>query len=338
MTVLSKWMRPRASRSSSIVEALYRGILQRVPSSAERRSLAYEVFRHGDIGAVADDMITSQEFTIMRLPHLMAQASKRWCGRQVFFLHIPKTAGTSMRLALTNSCGVPAVTIYRHIGEIDRKELHLVPFWPLFIGHAHIDFFPESHRGLTVVREPRSRFLSMYRQAQSEGRGPHLADSRVQMRQQRISRQALSMPFGQWLRAGFRPGAASWFTAGFSSHSEKFVRTAQPDKVRRAVEAGVARIDAAAWSHDRTGMLRAITRMTGDASPELPHENVFSPRPEISAQTITSEDLAYLDECAARDQLLIDALVARGLVEPLSSSQADDLFHTTATRLGFRLA
>jgi len=332
------WRRRRAGSLGSTVDGLYRGILQRVPSAAERRSLAYQVFRHGDIGAVSNDMITSDEFAIMRLPHLMAQASRQWCGKQVFFLHVPKTAGTSMRLALTSSCGVPALTIYRHIGEIDRAELHLVRFWPLFIGHAHIDFFPRQHRGLTVVREPRSRYLSMYRQAQNEGRGPHLVDPEKRMRQQRISGRALSMPFGQWLRAGFTPSAASWFTEGFNSHPEKFVRAARPAEVRRAVASGVARIDAAAWSHDQVGMRTAITRMTGDEAPELHHENAFSPRPETSAQVISSPDLAYLDECAARDQVLIDALVARGLIEPLNSSQADDLFHATAKRLGFQLA
>lgn len=273
----------------------------------------------------------------MRLPHLMAQASRDWCGQYLFFLHVPKTAGTSFRLALTSSCGTPAVTLYRHIGEVDPSEYPRIAFWPLFIGHGHIDDFPEPHRGLTIVREPRSRYLSMYRQHQNSGRGPHLFDEEVRTRLAAVAEEALSMPFGGWLRAGLRRSSASYFSAGFKGKPERFIRTAPVNEVRDAVATGVSRIDAAAWSHDHVGMLHAITIATGDVKPQLPELNAYSQRRENTPQAITLADLTDLNECAARDQLLIDALVARGLIEPLSSSQADDLFHTTAERLGFRL-
>lgn len=338
MAVLGRWGRFRVGPTGSTSEALYKGILHRVPSATERLSLEYEVIRHGDIAAIADDMITSEEFTIMRLPNLMANASRMWCGRYLFFMHVPKTAGTSFRMALIHSAGIPAVTTYRHIGELDPVQFSSIAFWPLFIGHTHIDYFPEPHRGLTVVREPRSRYLSMYRQQQNAGRGPHLKNPAEKARLEAQTQAALSMSFGDWLRARPRASAASFFASGFPDRGERFVRSAPAHEVRTAVTAGASRIDVAAWAHDRQGMLRAISSATGDEDPKLPELNIFKPRSENSPEMITAADRSVLDECASRDQLLINALVARGLIEPLSSSQSDDLFQATAARLGFQLA
>lgn len=325
-------------RGDGLSDALYLGILQRTASPRERKALDYELLRHGDVAAVIDDMVMSEEFALMRLPHLMANASRGWCGRYLFFMHVPKTAGTSFRLALTHSAGLPAVTTYRHIGELDRTEFDRISFWPLFIGHGHIDYFPSQHRGLTVVREPRSRYLSMYRWSQNEGRGPHLMDPAVRSRIDSTSKAALQLTFGDWLRAGPRQSAASYFASGSPVQAERFVRTAPDAEVHAAVSRGAARIDHAAWAHDRDGMITAIREATGDPEPQLPELNDFKPRKENALQRIDARDLADLDDCVRRDRLLIDALVARGVLPPLAPTTADALFEATVSRLGFSLS
>jgi hypothetical protein len=327
---------------------LYLGVLQRYPSSSERLSLEYELHRHGNVQAAVDDMITSEEFSLMRLPHLMASASTGWCGRYLFFMHVPKTAGTSVRMALTTSAGVPAITSYGHIGELPRDRLPLLSFWPLFIGHGHVDYFPEPHRGLTVFRESRSRYLSTYRQRQKRGESQHLPDPSRAQRQQLDLR---SMPFETWVTQHPPGSSSAHFAAGMSKRqgftggnqspedgrARRFVRDAPLDEVRAAVERGFERIDYAAWAHDPDAIVAAISAATGDPAPVVERHNVFEAREYHRREPIGPDARAVLDDLRRLDAIAEQVAVDRGLIPALSDSEADAIFEQTVERLGFTL-
>jgi hypothetical protein len=327
--------RLRGRRSTA--EMLYLGILQRHASERELASLNYELFRHGNIEAVVDDMVTSDEFALMRLPHLMAHATQDWCGRYLFFMHVPKTAGTSTRLALTKSAGVPAVTTYKHVGELPREKLRQLAFWPLFIGHGHVDYFPEPHRGITVLRESRSRYLSIYRQRQKQAESVHLRDPDYAERMRHVSQATIDTPFEEWVGRMKPVSSASFFTDGVPLNSDRFIRTGTTAEVTASLERGLGRIDYAAWAHDPPAIESAIARATGDPEPKLDRLNVFEHKEFHRTEPIGPQAREALAEYQRMDALAEDIAVAKGLLPRLSESEADALFETTARRLGFDL-
>lgn len=317
---------------------LYRGVHQRHASVKELASINYELLRHGNSEVVVSEMVESEEFAIMRVPNLLAQASVKWCGRHLFFIHIPKTAGTSTRLALIASSGVPAIAAYSRPGEVDASKWRQLKFWPLFIGHRHIDYFPEPHRGLTVLREARSRYLSAYRQRQNNLTQPHILDPKQEEIRLTQAKHAISTPFEQWIMAKRPMTVLEYFASGHASKPRQFIKTATNSEIQRSLVRGFDRIDHAAWAHESAEIVRAISDATGDPAPKLESHNVYKKAVEHRLERIGPSALALLDELRQLDSMVEQAAIARGILRPMSSSEADGIFESTAQRLGFELS
>jgi hypothetical protein len=282
-------------------------------------------------------MIASEEFSLMRLPHLMSHASQNWRGRYVFFLHVPKTAGTSTRLALIKSTGVPALSMYAHRDELDAAGLVSVRFWPLFAGHRQIDAFPESHRGITILRESRSRYLSVYRQVQRASRASHLLTDKAEVGHSLRAREAIELSFNEWFFKRNWKTLAGYFVPGQSVAADRSLAAASEAVARSMLDRSFDRFDAAAWSHDEDAIVKAISLVTGDPEPILERHNEYTEPEEFRVEPIGPETLARLESFRAIDDLAFGAAADRGLVPTLSRSEADALFETTARRLGFTL-
>ena len=318
--------------------AIYRGLLQRSASARVLAAKEIAIWSQGGPAAELDRVLHSHEFTVMVLPDLVAQASADWCGRHIFFLHVPKTAGTAFRLALTEAAGVPAIMTYPRRGTSLPEAMRRLPFWPLFAGHAHVDDFPSPHRGVTTLREPRSRLLSWFRQQQRDpriGLHAHLIhdlDSRLAE-----WRSVLSMSFERWLKEKGRPQMLS-FAAGTPWHEGQPWIPGDPASVRASLQQGLSRFDAAAWSHDPFGLQAAVTLVTGREHVNLDVANEFREHDHSKPVSISPEARMLLQELARADQPLFD--IAHDLVglPRLDGDEADRIFESTARRLGFTFA
>jgi len=289
-------------------------------------------------------MVESDEFRFQILPGLVATGTGMRSERPIFFLHVPKTGGTSVRLALGDAIGVPALNLYRAWPTPDRELHH---YWPYWAGHAQIGFFPESHLGITLFREPRSRILSQYRQNQAlrvrqprHGWGYGRAPQRGPLQ---------GRPFNEWLGRLEEHGRASMLHLFMPTDDPRpgRARTAEESRALLALDertvvdglrTAFRRFGAAAWIHREGDVLDAIERVTRHRPDALPRENVFEDKELVYDRVQLSRDHhEALERCARADGLVLRVAAEQGLIDPLSPDEADAILERTAARLGFDL-
>ncbi len=330
-----------------MADVLYRVILQRRPERSEQGLTAVDFHFPGQFESRVSDMLHSEEFKIMALPGLVAEATHNWTGKRVFFLHVPKTAGTSVRMALIKSVGTPAFEFYNRNPSMEQDLRSLENnFWPLWVGHQNISYFPHDLDGITVFRESRSRVLSTYRQrsrmALMENR--HILDPERLEKKIIQARETLSKPFGTWFKASMGLSVLGYFippeegTQYRSKEFRSYINKISEPKLETILNESLSRFTHAAWSHDEPAILRAISGISGSEIDALPRENVYPDLEGYPPQILDSETLAELSAVQEKEAALYKVAHEQGLIPLLSKSEADDLFEITAKRLGFTFA
>ncbi len=333
---------------ADLIKALYRGVLRREPTPVEISNLNNALSNAVSVEHALKDMLSSHEFGVMVLAELVNSYATRVPDNPVFFLHIPKTAGTSFRLALTETMGVPAFLLYVHTTWQGFGRDATMQFWPLWAGHAGVSAFPATHRGITVFREPRSRILSLFRQQQREFAWG--ADGKIQKRfddfnMVRPPGVTVTAGFSQWVSAPRT--TMSWFIEVPATEGEhlwngqpsaKFLNSLSPTDVRLSLSRSLSRFDAAAWVHDSDAMSHAISHVTNvDSVALLGRENQYEPLSDVDLVRLQPSDLEHLKRHAHDDHLLFEIAAEQGLIPPLDPDIADAEFERTAQRLGFVL-
>jgi hypothetical protein len=334
---------------ADLVNALYRGVLRREPDAAEIDSLIKALSNAGSVEQALKDMLSSHEFGVMVLPDVLNSYVTRIPDHPVFFLHVPKTAGTSFRLALADAMGVPAFLLYVRTSWLGFGENATMDFWPLWAGHAGVSAFPKSHRGITIFRESRSRVLSHFRQIEREiatgdPSGP-LNERFAHFNMERKTGITVQDGFSRWVSQA--RSVVQWFIE--APHTEgayfwngrptgEFLDSLSPAQARRSLTRSFQRFDAAAWSHDSDAMRIAISRVANVQSvAPIRHENQYVSLSDEQTTRLTVEDLTHLNRIADDEKVLFDIAVGEGLIPPLDPDFADAEFEKNAKRLGFIL-
>jgi hypothetical protein len=83
---------------------------------------------------------------------------------RLFFLHIPKTGGSSLISALAKKFANWEVFPWRHVGLdlYNQADLMRYRFYPGHFTIGDLDFVPKPAQSLTLLREPKSRIVSLY--------------------------------------------------------------------------------------------------------------------------------------------------------------------------------
>ena len=329
-----------------MADSLYRVVLGRRPSKNEKNYTALMMTTSDRFERRISDMLHSREFKVMKLPGLIAESTQSWSGNQVFFLHIPKTAGTSVRVALIDAVGVPAFELYgrdQQMRDIVRQtDRH---YWPLVVGHENISFFPKNYSGITIFRESRSRVLSVNRQLSRFA----VADNLHAITPEQIKRKTekaqkiLETPFTEWLNADlFRhtldfliPSHEFGMDALRSKEFRDHVNNLNSHEIEKLLNESISRFTHAAWSHDETAILNAISGVSGREITDLPRENVYPNLEGYPPQILDKDALVKLNAIQEKEAVIFKIAHEHGLIPLLSKSEADDLFEITAKRLGF---
>ena len=88
---------------------------------------------------------------------------------QTYFLHIPKTAGTSLRLVIEEQFPRDRIAPFSYMHELaevvkrDKNELAHYSFFAGHLGHTLISLLPQAPRVITMIREPVSRTISRFK-------------------------------------------------------------------------------------------------------------------------------------------------------------------------------
>lgn len=279
----------------------------------------YLLFKDGKI--TAEDL---QQYYRQVQPHVT--------DKKVFLMHIPKTAGTSIRTVLEEAVGVPAITAYQKDETFEATKWEEFSFWPLLSGHIHIDYFPTSHIGITAFRESRSRVLSDYRQI--ERRAEHRRREIFAL-YGKATKDEERMSWSEFKKFGLLHTFYWYFTAGHRDDWQNFISTASPTQIRSSIEAGLKRIQEAAWSHDPVALESATSNILG-IPVAMKRVNVF-PANVVEKIQLSTDDIHQLHEVAQLDDIVIDVAASIGLVPKLSQSEKDAIFEHDTQRLGFTL-
>lgn len=327
--------------SEKFVLAAYRAILRREPTESEVSKMKLSFLAGPEAGFhILRDMVESEEFKVQMLPGLIVQQTDFNC-QPVFFLHIRKTGGTSMRELIGASLGVPSINIYKAWSSPSRGH----GYWPYWAGHAQVSFFPETHLGITFFRDTKSRMLSLYRQQQGQlnGQSRHgwsFPNSIVKRRE--------IPPFSEWVQRQEKSGHRSLeyylaenknvFGPERDRNQARELRNADLSERKLLLESGLSRITAAAWIHKESDVRRAITSVVGKEVDTLPRNNTFESKNfAVSIDPLSSSDLETLKSIEEREALAFKIAADLGLIQLLPDDENQHLFEMTASRLHFKL-
>jgi Fe-S cluster biosynthesis and repair protein YggX len=150
--------------AKELITTIHRGLLRREPDDIGLTKYLAQLNASGDLAAVASAIGRSRD------AKLKSDAGWRHPARSYHattwvFLHVEKTAGTSLRNMITESFGVE--NIYQE--HDDTLHLHCpaeLSMFSVFAGHFNYDsvaFIPRRKLNLfTFVREPAQRLVSLY--------------------------------------------------------------------------------------------------------------------------------------------------------------------------------
>ena len=325
--------------------ALYRSVLGRYPTQREILSIQWRLMtRPRELERQINAMITSPEFWEMQAPDLLWNPKQEWAGQKVAFVHIPKTAGTSITSSLQQSMGVAPMVMYKRT-RTTFQALNAVRYYPLIAGHQfRISDVPPEHQVITSLRYPLSRMLSQYRQSQHNraevkhnghfARTPQegISPKRYFKRQQ--------MSFSDYLCDSLpRFRSYAWYFARAESprssymYGDQVSASAIAGEISEATDRVSAILTAGGPSNLESQLAEALGKNI-----TLPKANVrTSADVEDKPVQLTLDELEQMRAYALKDWAVIEALQESGRIKGLAREGEMEDFQRTAERLNFIL-
>jgi len=350
-------MRFYFKQKQELTKSLYKGILGRNPTQDEIRDRIQILTKNPVIESHIADMINSEEFSSMNLAFLVQKTSNVESNLKLFYLHVPKTSGTSLRITLSKYLGIPAYLLYYHNGIEGVEKFRNMEFWPFWVGHANISKFPNSHFGFTSFRETRSRLLSHYRQNQRDLLPAHnLRNNSNEINldyRKLLSRE--SKDFNSWLK-NFGRSICPYYipnselpnanTSGYEKFldcmgvSHKWISQIEnfhESEVRSSIQHSMKRFKAASWVGDDKSLAKAIKELFGETDTKIsvPRLNVSEENSKYQPEVISKQSVEIMEELSRKDQIVFESAMNEGILSEEMKFNKDEVFSDSKKRLGF---
>jgi hypothetical protein len=173
------WERLLLDHSEKIVEEIYKGVLNRLPDQTGRKVYTKTIEDRKSIDFVIQVFMNSEEFLAkIKKTNLLVENYQK-DEKKFVFIHIQKTAGTSLQNMLVDAYETNRV-YHEHEDTISSKKFDEILQFKVFAGHFNYDSlekFPFKDRHLiTILRDPSERIISLYnfwRAHESNAKGYH---------------------------------------------------------------------------------------------------------------------------------------------------------------------
>jgi hypothetical protein len=353
-------MKIRLNQKKEIATSLYKAILGRSPTKSEIQDRIKTLRQNPNLESHVAGMINSEEFRLMMLPYLVQNSSEVTSELKLFFLHVPKTAGISLRIMLSKYLGIPAYLLYPSNGIETVEKFKNMEFWPLWAGHANISKFPQSHFGFTSFRETRSRLMSRYRQTQRTlTTGINLRNNANNyLSYQRQIYYSKSANFNTWLTNFgdsichfYTPNNTSEFSDENTTEYDKVIyylgtfpewisqiNNLPQTEIKNSIERSMKRFKAASWTNNDKSLETAINKLFGekDIKIDIPRLNAFEKTPSYKPEVISSESIEFMEELSRKDQIVFESAMNAEIISEEMQPNKDEVFFNTKKRLGFK--
>ena len=319
-----------------IAQEAYHGFLRKPVSLTSSLLLNLNLYPKKYRYEILQAHFNTSEIAIPHLTKLYEHLQPSSSAPHISLFHIPKTAGTSVRVAIGKELGIAPISNYRADSLIQPENWKSIAFWPYLAGHTSVFNFPKSHTGVTFFREPRSRLLSSYRQIEKGALSRGIRRSTKDEKQLRNWEQISSQSFSDWLFNAYERTTARFFFPGTEAEFFNAITSQSDEEIRGQLREGLHRVEYAGWSHESSS-IESILRQIFGKPIQIPRLNIFNQESEYRLISLTPADLETIKSVTRFDQLLIDVAGDMGLIKPLTTSTADAIFEESAQRLGFRL-
>lgn len=241
-------------------------------------------------------------------------------ARPIVFLHLPKTAGQSVRLFLSRA--FPRRLVFPgqtdgHLAMHSRSDLRQ---YSIFAGHfswSLLDFLGSEAFVFTILRDPALRIISFYRHLRSQAEA--LSSEQIKLPHNQGPRAALDYPFEKFLTMNL-PGISQFILSYFDNYymyyfatrvinGRSLIRDQHPESdmfaSEQVLQVAIRNMRDAVKAYN----IRRLDHLVSDLSAEEGFVNVSMPSINRSADpTSTAEDILpkISDNLSlAREQLYI---------------------------------
>lgn len=315
--------------AEEVVRAMYRGLLGR---NADRNGLTTYVNsleKDRDLTNALRGMLDSEEFQRRRTPGAWRwpNPTLKFHESALVFLHIQKTAGTSLQQMLTESFG--AKNVFTSVE--DTLHLHCpgeLSTYSVFSGHFNYDslrYIPRANPSvITFVRDPKQRLLSLYYHWRSHEPthpnykyGPHLANQMTLSQFFGSDRVVEKMAFGVWNHMTWVIMGQDQWTTWYSQlypHSKAPSRQFVDNEIRPLIRQRLDRLFHVGLQEDFENSVAALFAKLNRPVPTPRKENVTDRlgaddsrfKSNFIKESPTQETTQLLDRLVILDQVIFE--------------------------------
>lgn len=314
-----------------VIRQIIQGTLDRDATTEECQNW-YDAF-NGDvkIALLINSLKQTEEYN-HRIATRIQRSLQGLPHRQLAFVHIPKTAGSSIRLTIERATGFPVLYVFESHHDaaffgvkFDSSKKGLV--WPYQTGHFPIAAFPIGTSWFTFVRDPISRLLSLYRQLEKHDRFNQTK------KVEKFNDWITQLPDHTSLGYDMYVAPQTFFFQDKTISYKTYLKLSLNQQLERSTNS-LDNLGFVGWSHRAKDLAHGVHYATGI---QLKKSEYINSGKFDKTVSISKKSFAKIQELTHLDGLFIDLLIKEKRLDRLSKTEIMRHRDQTMLRLGFKI-